>query len=147
MLGDLLAGLMPAGATGGVERVPAPAGVEVWWRVRQQQRVGLLSGDGGMSSPSTTHIVLQPFTVLRHTPKGVWLDAARWTEDGWAPRFVLARTKRKFACATQAQALRSFAKRKQAQRRLLRMQIERSKVAEELAWRELVRVTAKEGDE
>ena len=145
MPGDLLGLLRPS--AGEVARPAAPAG-EVWWRVRQQQRAGFLDADGGQASPSTTGIVIEAFAVRRHTPKGVWLVAARWTEDGeLVDRFVLAKAKRRWACPTQAQVLRSFMKRKQSQRRLLRMQIERSKVAEELARRELVRVTAKEGDE
>ncbi len=145
MPGDLL-GLLPP-AAGEVERPLHPAG-EVWWRVRQQQRAGRLNGDGDMTTPSTTGIVIEAFAVRRHTPKGVWLAAARRTEEGdLVDRFVRKKAKRRWACHTQAQALRSFTKRKQAQRRLLRTQIERSSIAEAIARQELVRVTAKEGDE
>lgn len=92
--------------------------------------------------------ITMPVVLGLAWPPSASRNPARWTEEGdLVDRFVLAKAKRRWACPTQAQALRSFMKRKQAQRRLLRVQIERSSLAEAIAKRELVRVTAKDGDE
>lgn len=61
---------------------------------------------------STGHIVkirVDQYLVVKHTPKGVWLDL------GWRKRFVLRDSRKQFACPTLELARDSFIARKQRQ--------------------------------
>jgi hypothetical protein len=59
------------------------------------------------------------YPVLRHTPKGVWLDIG-----GGRERFVLKRGRKRFACPTQDAAMESFKARKERQRKILMAQLQ-----------------------
>jgi hypothetical protein len=66
------------------------------------------------------------YKVLKVTPTGVWLSY------GCGKRFCKAGAKRKFACATEAEAIESFKARKRRQIFILRSQLFRAEQSLEL---------------
>lgn len=88
----------------------APAGDEM----------GNRRGDGEVS------VFVHTFPVLRHTPKGVWLDVHG------EERFVRTDATKRFACPTREEARESFLARKKAQIRILRSRLDRATQAWEI---------------
>jgi len=66
------------------------------------------------------------YPVIKHTAKGTWIDL------GFGKRFVLRTARRRFAAATQADAMVCFRARKQSQIRILRGKLKRAEQALEL---------------
>lgn len=89
---------------------------EVWYRITDQW-VGR----------DSVGLVLTTYRVLKHTPKGVFLD----TEIG--KRWVSDSTRKRYAYPTQQLALESFIKRKQRQIRLVSVTLRRAQAALDLA--------------
>ena len=75
-------------------------------------------------SESRIYIFETEYAVLSHTPKGVWIE-----EYPGKKRFVLKNAKKKFACATQKEALESFRARKRRQIKILEHQLKIAKAA------------------
>lgn len=65
-------------------------------------------------APPRTDVVLRKFSVIKVTPKGVWLNG----------RFVLRDARKRYACPTEDEARVSFLARKTKQLRILRKQVE-----------------------
>jgi hypothetical protein len=82
-------------------------------------------------SPSTTHIGLRDFQIVRTTPKGAWINY------GGTERFVKLDARKRFACPTKEEALQSFIARKEKQKRILNEQIRQTDNALRLANKEL----------
>lgn len=81
---------------------------EVWYRFEDRL---VSSGTDEFDNPlgSYVEVSLRTFQVLKHTPKGVWLS----TFSG--RRFVLNGSRKRYACPTSAEALKSFNARKTRQ--------------------------------
>ena len=78
--------------------------------------------------PPQVHIYVSKLRVLKHTPKGVWLDLGFGDR-----RFVLDAARRKYACPSFEEARTSFNARKARQVKLLQIQIAHVMRATELA--------------
>jgi hypothetical protein len=87
-------------------------------------------GDPGRG-PGSQSLHLQKYKVLKHTPKGVWLQIGTYfDEDAWEKtreqvlkekkRFVLHSARKRFACPTEELALESFIERKKRQASIYR---------------------------
>lgn len=74
-------------------------------------------------SENTVMLVLSTFRVLRTTPCGAWV------ENYGRERFVLLTARKKFACATQEEALASFRARKRRQISILRARLAAARAA------------------
>ena len=78
--------------------------------------------------PGKTEVVLREFSVVRWTPKGVWIRTPDLPPDN--EKFVLLTARKKFACPTKEEALQSFIERKKSQVRILTKQLEKAKIAQ-----------------
>jgi hypothetical protein len=65
-------------------------------------------------------VYLKRYSVIKHTPKGVWLDNGR---------FVLKDARKRYACPTVEEARDSFKARKTAQIRILRRRARSAELA------------------
>lgn len=84
----------------------------LWWRVQEQQYANSVDEYGDpVPGTGTMEIIAEWFTVVKRTPKGVWLSAYGMTEK----RFVLNGARKKFACPTLINAFGSFIERKKRQ--------------------------------
>lgn len=96
---------------------------EVWYRYIDH-RVSLgYDYEFDRSSGSRAAVYLREYDVLRHTPKGVWLDV-----DG-ADRFVLKQAHKRFACPTIEEAKQSFIARKLRQVQIHEARVRHAKEA------------------
>lgn len=73
-------------------------------------------------------VILLKYFVKRHTPKGKWIDMGFGDE-----KFVLNDSKKRFAHETKEDAIQSFIKRKERQKRILSSQLEHAIDALEIA--------------
>jgi hypothetical protein len=64
------------------------------------------------------------YVVIRHPPKGVWLEGRY---GPFKPRFVLKGARRRFACPTKTEALASYIARQKRRIEILSGQIDDSK--------------------
>lgn len=87
--------------------------------------------------PSVLRIVHTTYPVLKHTPKGVWLDLGFCGK-----RLVLHASRKRFACASEEAALHSFIERKKRQAAIYRAREEGAKTAISLAVEKLKKVMA-----
>lgn len=71
-------------------------------------------------------IMLREYQVLRHTPKGVWLNMPTG-KDG--KRFILRSARKRVACPTLEEAKKSFCARKKRQCFYAEAQAERARTA------------------
>ncbi len=102
-----------------------------WYRY--QERVFANFPDDFESSrwPSTVRLQLQEFEVAKVTPKGVRL------ENG---RFVLLEARKRFACPTKEEALKSYVARKRRQQGILNSQLYQVARGIALAEKEMIKV-------
>lgn len=96
---------------------------DTWYRY-EDHLVGHLNEWGEVGSTSV-ELTMLTLTVVRLTPKGVWL--------GWrgmsAHRFVKLNATKKYAFPTQLEALESFLARKARQQQILQRQVNNAKTA------------------
>ena len=90
---------------------------EKWFRFDDVRYAPPLDEWGDSGGPGILEVKLREFSVVRHTPKGVWIDRA-WSRsktrtDGL--RFVLRDATKRFACPTVEEARESFIARKKRQ--------------------------------
>jgi len=85
--------------------------------------------------PSRVVVSLETYEILRKTPKGAWVQC--FGKD----KFVLLAAKKRFACPTKEEALKSFVARKSTQRRILSDKI----LVAESAIREAKKIAEEEG--
>ena len=75
----------------------------------------------------------EEWTVVKETPKGVWLSVSKWKK----PRWMRLGSRRQFACKTKEIALNSYIRRKTRQQDILTRQMKRANlgkfIAQELA--------------
>jgi hypothetical protein len=79
---------------------------------------------GESRGPGSTEVILDEYTVIKVTPKGVMIDRSYGI-----PRFVLLSATKKFACATKEEAEISFRARKKAEIRIHQARIDSAKRA------------------
>lgn len=96
------------------------AAAEVWYRV--EDRRYSVADEWGDHSYTTVQIHVREIPVLRHTPKGVWLEEP-WNIAGEGKRFVLRDARKRWACPSKEEAMESFRARKQRQARILRARL------------------------
>jgi hypothetical protein len=79
-----------------------------------------------------THVSVHLFeyTVVKETPKGVWLALFEFSS---LKRFVLLDARKKFACPTKEEAMESFLARKRKQVKILSNQLRHVKEAIQIA--------------
>lgn len=111
LLADNLPGSSDRGGDGGSI---APKVGDIWYRYDDRTYCGCsLDQYDGEHYYTTTQIEITRYKVLRVTPKGVQLvGGSFWSKR---PRLVLFDSYKRFACATQAEALESYEKRKMRQ--------------------------------
>jgi hypothetical protein len=90
----------------------SPPDREVWYRYEDYlESSGCVDVTGEyISGPPTLRIREVTIPVIRYTPKGVWLGWA-WSER----RLVCHDWRKRYACKTQQEALKSFICRKERQ--------------------------------
>lgn len=117
------------------EAIAAEEGLELidgefWYRLVDFLTAPPLNEFDQPDGPSTLHVELRRFRVLKRTPKGVWLE-------GWpsSRRFVLNEATKRFACPTIAEALESFIARKKRQIKIYRRRMEDAQDALRIAER------------
>jgi hypothetical protein len=86
------------------------------------------------STGSVIEVELKEYEVLRHTPKGVWINASPFRsstslKDLADEKFVLLSARKRFAHPTRKEAMTSFLARKKAQIRIYEARISRAKTA------------------
>jgi len=94
---------------------------ETWYRFVDMRHANVDEWDN--HTHTYTAVYLQRFKVIKHTPKGVWLQMF------FQKRFVLNGARKKFACPTIEEAKESFRARKRAQIRILSSKIANAKEA------------------
>lgn len=97
---------------------------EVWYRMNDCRYS--VADEWGDHAYTQMRVEMREYPVLRHTPKGVWLDD--YSERG---RFVLRDARRRWACPTREDAVESFLARKRRQAGILnaRLEMVRSAIA------------------
>jgi hypothetical protein len=101
-------------------------GREVWYRVVDGRYAGSVDECGDPMGDGGAYVRVDEYPVLRHTPKGVWLEhAGRYGQH----RFVLRVANKRWACPTKEEAMESFRARKQRQAKILRAQLAHVKEA------------------
>lgn len=103
---------------------------ECWYRYDDySEAVGGIGVDGDWeyAGYSRTKLRLTKYPVIKHTPKGVWLD------NYGTKRFVRREAIKRFACPTEEEALESFIARKARQVSILTSQLEQAKKAKKMA--------------
>lgn len=94
------------------------------YRYEDVQYAGSLDEyDNIIPGSGTLRIHLREYLVLRETPKGVWIN------HHGKEKFVLNRSKKRFAHPTKEEALKSFKRRKKSQLLHLEHQLARAKKA------------------
>lgn len=73
------------------------------------------------------------FAVIRHTPKGVWLDDVGFFSSLRGEKFVLKDARKRFACPTVREAMESLLARQQRRKRILSAQLQDTEEAITLA--------------
>ena len=79
---------------------------DTWYRMRVQSYAGLDEWENVYTTYPT--VVWEVYTVVKETPKGVWLKD--WLNP--CKKFVLRDAKKRFACPTKKEAQESFIHRK-----------------------------------
>lgn len=103
-----------------------------WYRV-EASRYAHWDGDSERVVGYDYTAQIKEYKVLKHTPKGVWLDTAifvPWAETSFGERpkkFVKRDTRKRWACPTKAEALESFLQRKRRRVEILTAQIVKEK--------------------
>jgi hypothetical protein len=69
-------------------------------------------------------VVCREYRVVRHTPRGVWLEVPNGSKRG--ERFVLNDSYKRFAYAKKGEAKKSFLLRKTRQLHILKGQLQRA---------------------
>ncbi len=98
---------------------------EVWYRYVNGRYAPMLDEFERPLGSGEPFLTLHEYTVLKHTPCGVWLSAG----DYGLPRFVLRDARKRFACPTKEEAAESFRARKAKEIRILRRQIANAEAA------------------
>ena len=94
-------------------------GAEVWYRY-ENRRYAPSPDEFGYSAGRGEHIIhLREYRVVKHTPKGVWLE-----QHFGGRRFVLSGSTKQFACPTVEAAKVSFIARKTRQARIYRSRMD-----------------------
>lgn len=108
---------------------PRPQGQDVWYRA--YARVTL----NRRETLDHATVEFDVFPVIRHTPKGVWLDISEWgywDRDFQPERFVLSSARRRFACPTPEEAVQSLQARTARRIKHLETSLRRARVT--LEW-------------
>jgi hypothetical protein len=105
------------------------AEVEVYYRYENHNVSLEVDPETGESHGHGVHVTLDEYLVLRHTPKGVWLDMGQMVG-----RFVRYDARKKFAHPTREEALSSFQERKRRQIKILSGRLRDARAALTIAW-------------
>jgi len=70
------------------------------------------------TDPICVSIELKTYLVIRHTPKGVWIDTRFDLAEKSRKKFILKDAMKRFACPTIEEAKESFLARKRKQLRI-----------------------------
>lgn len=92
---------------------------ETWYRYQETHYAPPYDYEwGDWRGEGSTEIHLHEFTVVKHTPKGVWLTAGYGDR-----RFVLKDAYKRFACPTKEEAFESFLARKKREIKIYKARI------------------------
>lgn len=97
-------------------------------RLYRYEDVAYVSGSDEWDYPTsgyTLKVELLEYQVLKRTRKGVWIVSIY----GGEKRFVLLNVRKKFACVTKEEALKSFIARKKSQIRILKDRLDHAERA------------------
>ena len=96
--------------------------VEYWYRYydfRYAAPISCGEYDEEVIGTSTAAVHLEKFEVIKHTPKGVWINMGLGDK-----KFVLKCARKRFACPTIEEAKESFLARKKRQLRIHQARVE-----------------------
>ena len=97
------------------------------YRFSDHQTAGPIDEFGDLCGPSTTHVTMLKYPVLKVTPKGAWISVLGQR------KFVLLTARKRFACPTKVEAKESFIARKRAQIRIHTSIVNRAETAIQIA--------------
>lgn len=97
------------------------------YRYEARRYAAMLDEYDNPMGPSRIELVLKTYDITKTTPCGVWVD--RHGDK----KFVSLRSKKRFACPTEVEALQSFLARKSRHISILTAQIRSAEEAEMLA--------------
>lgn len=97
--------------------------VEVWYRYEDVQYAPPPDEWGDRHGTGRLAVELRTYEVVKHTPKGVWIDYA------FGRRFVLREANKRFACPTKGEAAASFKARKLRQAKIYEARASRARRA------------------
>lgn len=103
----------------------SPSVGDTWYRYEDRTYAAPLDEYENPVGQPRTELVLYDLTVLRVTPKGVWLSL--W--PGATPRFVLDSARKRYAAPTKELALEGYLARKRSHVRILEAQLRRAQNA------------------
>ena len=109
---------------------------EYWYRyVEHTESSGYFTEDGDYYStgPGKVVIQLREYKVLRHTPKGVWIECFEVNRFDRPERFVRIEARKRYACPTREEALESFIARKKRQASIYSARLRTAKTAIKMA--------------
>ena len=111
---------------------------EVYHRYDDRTYAAPLDEFDNPMGPSRLSIEHTTYPVLKATPKGVWLDLGLGGR-----RLVLHASRKRFACSTEEEALRSFIERKKRQAGICDTRAEKARTALFLAAEKLGRLVTR----
>jgi hypothetical protein len=97
---------------------------DVWYRIEDHLVSAGLDEFDNPLGPPRLQVSIRKFPVAKVTLKGVWLD-----RSFMGKRFVLFKSRKRYACATLELALESFQARKRKQIRIYRARVRHAEEA------------------
>lgn len=96
---------------------------EVWYRYTDSI-VSSFDAEYEYVVARSVRLSLNEYRVIKHTPKGVWLDVGIGDR-----RLVLRNSRKRFACPTKKEALESFIARKECQIKIFEHRLQTARTA------------------
>ena len=116
-----------------VGKVP-PEGSDVWWAAEAKQYANYNEfAEFEQPSGHQTHILLTPYILIRHTPKGAYIQGMFGEEH-----FILGKAVRQFAVPTKELALRDLIARKRRYISILESRIREAEECRDMAEKAII---------
>lgn len=114
-------------------------GLGLLYRCEAKRYSYIIDADLDMYGTTPPRLEFREYPIIKRTPKGAWIDIYG------KKRFVLLTARKKFACDTREDAIRSFIARKERQIRILNRQLYDAREDMALGWSHLDQ--SQKGDE
>lgn len=100
-----------------------PEGADVLWRVEDRRYAACIDPDGDVWGSTPLQAEARWYHIRKRTPKGAWIG----------DRFILLTARKKFACETLEEAMKSFLARKTRQASIYRHRLKDAEQAMHIA--------------